>query len=133
MNLPPPDGRARRVLCVDDNRDAADSLALLCRVWGYQTSAAYDGPAALALYREHRPGVVLLDLGLPGMDGFEVARQIRGEFPGDRAYLVAVTGYGREEDRARCAEAGFDRHLLKPEDPPHFQALLAEAFGLVPT
>src|SRR4051794_34355488 len=106
-------GRARRVLVVDDNRDAADSLALLCQMWGYEVFTSYDGPSALDLYRRHRPCVILLDIGMPGMDGCEVTRRLRREFPGGGAVVVAVSGFGREEDRRRCTEAGVDRHMIK--------------------
>ena len=102
---------------MDDNRDAADSLALVLRLDGHQVTVAYDGPAALAVARAVRPDVVLLDLGMPGMDGYEVCRQLRRlpELAGAR--VVAVTGWGQEADRRRSAEAGFDRHLVKPADP----------------
>ena len=117
------------VLVVDDNRDAADSLAILAGLWGYGVCVAYDGHAALDLYRQHRPRLLLLDLGLPGVDGFEVARRIRTEFAGDRAVIVAVTGYGREQDRQRCTEAGMDHFLLKPVDYVELRGLLQRALG----
>jgi CheY-like chemotaxis protein len=103
-----------RILVVDDNVDGADSLAVLLRLSGHEVSLAHDGPAALDLARAFRPEIVLLDIGLPGMDGFEVARRLRGNEPTRDAILVAVTGYGRDEDRARSQEAGFDYHLVKP-------------------
>src|SRR5262245_3781424 len=107
-----------RVLVVDDTRDAADTLALLVRIWGHQPLVAYDGPTALDLARTQAPDVALLDIGLPGgMDGYEVARRIR-RLPGlDKVVLVAVTGYGREEDITRCQAAGIDHHFVKPVDP----------------
>jgi len=126
--------RVLRVLLVDDNTDAAESLAMLLRLWGHAVSVTHDGPSALKIARDHRPEVVLLDLGLPGMDGYEVARQLRrpGQVgrPGGPA-LWALTGYGQEEDRRRCQEAGFDRHLLKPMDPEALELLLAQSEWLV--
>jgi len=111
---------ACRVLVVDDNRDNADGLALLVNLWGHRACVAYDGPGALRLAEEHRPEVVFLDLGLPGMSGYEVARRLRQE----AALLVAVTGCGPEQDGGRCQEAGFDLHLTKPVDPADLQPLL---------
>ena len=106
----------RRILIVDDNRDAADSLALLLRLSRHEVWTAYDGGAALSLAAEHAPEVVLLDIGLPGMDGYEVARRLR-ELPQTReSLLVALTGYGQAEDRERSNAAGFDDHLVKPVD-----------------
>jgi PAS domain S-box-containing protein len=105
----------RRILVVDDNVDAADSMGrLLSRIWGQDVRVAYDGPAALEVARSFRPEVVLLDLGLPGMDGCEVARQLRGEPGLADALLVAVTGWGQESDREMSRAAGFDLHLVKP-------------------
>ena len=101
---------------MDDNRDAADSLALLLRLSRHEVWTAYDGGAALSLAAEHAPEVVLLDIGLPGMDGYEVARRLR-ELPQTReSLLVALTGYGQAEDRERSNAAGFDDHLVKPVD-----------------
>jgi CheY-like chemotaxis protein len=105
-----------RVLVVDDNRDCADSLALLLELWGYAPAVAYDGPSALALASADPPAAALLDIAMPGMDGCEVARRLRA-MPGTaRALLVAVTGRGREEDVRRCYEAGIDLHFVKPYD-----------------
>jgi CheY-like chemotaxis protein len=112
------------VLVVDDCRDAADSLALLLKWWGFQTVVAYDGPSALAAALALPPVVVLLDLGLPGMDGYEVARRLRGRPGMGEALLVALTGYGQEEDVRRCHEAGCDLHLLKPCDPQELRRVL---------
>src|SRR5437868_8848102 len=125
MSNPRPAGETPRVLVVDDDRDAADALALLLGLWGYQTLTAYDGPSALALYREHRPQVVLLNTAMPGMDGCEVARRLRRDHPSDGALIVALSGYGREEDRRRCAEAGAGCHGTKPADPDELRRLLA--------
>ncbi len=106
--------------------DAADSLALLLRLQGHEVRMAHDGPAALQIAAASRPDLVFLDIGMPGMDGYEVARRLRGE-PGLRSVvLVALTGWGQGEDRRRSREAGFDHHLVKPVDPHALQRLLAE-------
>jgi CheY-like chemotaxis protein/two-component sensor histidine kinase len=116
-----------RVLVVDDNADAATSMALLLRAAGHVTEAAHDGPAAVAAAERFRPDVVLLDIGLPGMDGYEVARRLRAAGDGRRPLLVAVTGYGGDVVRRRATEAGFDHHLVKPVDPEAVQALFRAA------
>ena len=104
------------VLVVDDNMDAAISLATLLRLSGHSVSLAHDGPAALRLAATDPPDAVLLDLGLPGIDGYEVARRMR-EMPGlEHTRLVALTGYGQEEDKRASWAAGFDAHLVKPVD-----------------
>jgi PAS domain S-box-containing protein len=119
-------GPSRRVLVVDDNIDAAESMALLLRLSGHEVRVVYDGPSALAEARAHRPEVVLLDIGLPrGMDGYEVARRLRRECGLADVLLVAVTGYGQEEDRRRALEAGFDEHLTKPVDLDRLRQLVA--------
>jgi CheY-like chemotaxis protein len=114
----------RRILVVDDNRDAAESMSMLISVWGHETRSAHEGPSALALASEFQPELVLLDIGLPGMDGYEVARRLQ-EMPGLRnTVLIAMTGYGQEEDRLRSKAAGFARHLVKPADPMKLRALI---------
>jgi CheY-like chemotaxis protein len=115
-----------RVLVVDDNKDAADSLTLLLGISGHEARAAYAGPQALALARELSPDVILLDLGMPGMDGYEVAREIRREPALRGITLIALTGWGQEEDRKRSAEAGFDRHMTKPVALDAVQRVFAE-------
>ena len=115
---------ALRVLVVDDNRDAAVSLAMLVEVWGHTVHTACDGPGALAEARIFRPNVVLLDIGLPGMDGYEVARRLRGPDCSANVLLVAVTGYGQDEDRRRSQEAGFALHLVKPVEPGLLREIL---------
>jgi CheY-like chemotaxis protein len=114
----------RRVLVVDDNRDSADSMKLLLQLWGHDAHCVYGGEEALAAAAEVAPQIVLLDIGLPGMSGYELVGRLR-EVPGARdAVFVAVTGYSRPEDRARTAAAGFDHHLVKPVDPGALEALM---------
>jgi CheY-like chemotaxis protein len=104
----------RRVLIVDDNEDSANSLAMILKLGGHETASVYTAVDALQHAATFKPDVVLLDIGLPGMDGYEVAQKMR-ELPGLRDIrLVAVTGYGRSDDRMRAREAGFDDHLTKP-------------------
>jgi two-component system CheB/CheR fusion protein len=119
----------RRVLVVEDNPDAAESLALLLRAAGHEVRVAADGPAALEAAAAFRPQVVLLDIGLPKMDGYEVARRLRRGAGRDGLLLVALSGYGQEEDRRRSRAAGFDAHLVKPADLDALQELLAELPG----
>ncbi|MGQ0752840.1 MAG: ATP-binding protein [Betaproteobacteria bacterium] len=114
-----------RILVVDDNRDAADSLGMLLQCLGADVRVAHDGAEALNAVAAYQPAVVLLDIGMPGMDGYEVARRIRKDFPERRTPLVALTGWGQEEDRRRARDAGFDHHLIKPADMKTLQALLA--------
>lgn len=109
-----PNGHPRRVLIVEDNRDGADSLRLLLELMGHDVRVALNGSAGIQVAAEFRPEVVLCDLGLPGMNGFAVAAALRGEPATAGARLIAVSGYGQEEDRRRCQEAGFDLHLTKP-------------------
>jgi len=105
---------ARRILVVDDNADAAAMLDMLLRSLGHATRVAHDGSAALKVAQEFRPDIVLLDIGMPGLDGYEVARRLRGLMPNRRLRIVAVTGWGQDADRQRSREAGFDLHLVKP-------------------
>jgi PAS domain S-box-containing protein len=115
----------RRVLVVDDNADAADSLAVLLRLLGHDVRVTHDGPRALAAAADGWPELVLLDIGMPGMDGYEVARRLRADPATAGAVLAALTGWGQEEDRRRSKEAGFDHHLVKPADLDMLQRLLA--------
>jgi CheY-like chemotaxis protein len=117
----------RRILVVDDNHDAAASLSLLLELDGHTIVAAHDGPSAFAAADAHRPDVVLLDIGLPGMSGYDVARGIRQQAWGRDMVLVALTGWGQEGDRSRTRAAGFDAHLVKPVD----YAELTEVLGAV--
>ncbi len=114
--LPTSTPAARRILVVDDNVDAAESMAMLQGLQGHSARAAHSGPEAIAAAAEFLPDVVLLDIGLPGMDGYEVARQLRANPLHAGIFLVAITGYGRETDRALSKSAGFDQHLVKPAD-----------------
>ena len=119
----------RRVLVVDDNIDAAESAAALLAIWGHEVRIVHDGSAALAATADFRPDAVLLDIGLPGKNGYQVARELR-DLPGSNVRLLAaMTGYGQEEDRRRSAEAGFDVHLTKPLDLEQLQILLDELPG----
>ncbi len=113
-----------RILVVDDNRDTADSTARLLALWGFDPAVAYDGLSALKAALCHPPDVILLDLRLPGMDGWELALQIRAEPALDGVRLIAITGFGRETDRHRSDAARIDQHLLKPVDPLLLQELL---------
>jgi PAS domain S-box-containing protein len=121
---PPQSPAPRRVLVVEDNRDAADSLALLLRLNRHDVSVVADGPGALAVAPAFRPDVVICDIGLPGMDGYEVARRLRA-LPGlNGLRLAALTGYGQDSDRRRAADAGFDHHFTKPVDPDELAQFL---------
>jgi CheY-like chemotaxis protein len=113
-----------RFLVVDDNREQADSLAMLLRMNGHTVRTAYDAATALTWHGAFDPDVVLLDLGLPGVDGHAVCRRLRASEGGERLVVIAVTGWGQAEDRERSAEAGFDAHLVKPVDPAELRTLL---------
>jgi CheY-like chemotaxis protein len=121
-----PVGRAQRVLVVDDNAHSVESLALIINLWGHDARVAYNGAEAIETARQYQPDVVLLDIGLPGMDGYAVARVLRDDPRVRHATLLAMTGYGRDEDRRDAIAAGFDRHLLKPLELDDLEALLAE-------
>ena len=116
--------RAHRILVLDDNVDQADSLSQLLSLWGHDVRTVHDGPAALVAAAAFRPEVVFLDIGLPGMDGYEVARRLRRDPALGRAVLIAFSGYGTDEDRRNSQEAGIDTHLVKPVDPGALRALL---------
>ncbi|HEY7308565.1 MAG TPA: ATP-binding protein [Gemmataceae bacterium] len=116
---------ALRILIVDDNRDSADSLAMLLRILGNDTRTAYDGQEGLEVAETFRPAVMLLDIGLPKLNGYEACRRIRDQSWGKNVVLIAVTGWGQEEDRRLSHEAGFDRHMVKPVDPQELMKLLA--------
>jgi CheY-like chemotaxis protein len=116
---------ALRVLVVDDNADAADSLAMLLRIMGHETRTAYGGPEALDVVREFGPDLVFLDIGMPHMNGYEVAQRLL-ESGTDPPVLAALTGWGQEADRQRARDAGFHRHLVKPAAEEQLRALLQE-------
>jgi CheY-like chemotaxis protein len=105
---------SRRILIVDDLRDSADGLAVLLGLFGHRARAAYDGRAALAIADEWRPDVAILDIAMPGMNGYELARRLRAEHPGREILLIALTGFGDDEHRRLATEAGFDHYFLKP-------------------
>jgi CheY-like chemotaxis protein len=114
----------RRILVVDDNVDAAVSVERLLKSWGHEVHTAFNGPTAINLARLIHPQIVLLDIGMPGMSGYEVAMQLRSEPTLAGILLLALTGYGQADDRRRSQEAGFDHHLTKPPDPAALAALL---------
>ena len=116
---------AQRVLIVEDDESARLGLTELVRTWGFAVAAAADGEQAIELAKRFLPQMVLLDLGLPGCDGFDVARSLRSDGTLRGAWIVALTGWGAERDRARTAAAGFDDHLTKPVDPDALEAYLA--------
>lgn len=116
---------SRRILVVDDNPATAESLTILLTMWGHRVESAASGAEALALAPVFDPQIVLLDIGLPGMEGYEVARRMREDLHLDPV-IVAMTGYGREEDRRRSREAGLRAHMVKPVEPDTLQKLLAE-------
>jgi CheY-like chemotaxis protein len=115
----------RRVLIVDDNVQAAESLSIIVGLWGHETRMAYRGIEAIEFAADFRPEAVLLDIGLPGIDGCEVARRLRATPGLHDVLLIAITGYGRDEDRERTKQAGFDRHFIKPLDLDGLERLLA--------
>jgi signal transduction histidine kinase len=118
---------AKRILIVDDNIDAAETLAMMLELLGQQTRQAHDGKAALKAAAEYRPDVIFLDIGLPGLSGHEVASRIRRDLGMEQVYLIALSGYGTEEDRRKSFYAGFDSHLVKPLDPSALPGILAAA------
>ena len=119
-------GETLRILVVDDNRDSATSLATLLNLLGHNTCAAYDGLEAVKASAKFHPEIILLDIGLPRMNGYEACRMIRQQSTGENIVIVALTGWGQEEDRRKSRSAGFDRHLVKPVDYPSLLQLLAD-------
>lgn len=124
VSAPGTPGVHRRVVIADDNRDGADSLAIVLRAYGHEVRTAYDGAAAVAVAAEFRPHVLLLDLGMPVVNGYEAARMLRATPEGHSLLLVAVTGWGQERDREQTRAAGFDAHFVKPVDPGAIQQFL---------
>ena len=116
----------RRVLVADDNKDAADALAMLLELAGHEVRVAHGGRAALSLAQTFRPDVAVLDIGMPELNGYEVAKELRREPWGSRMFLIALTGWGQDDDRQRAKDAGFDRHLTKPVDTDALEKLLSE-------
>lgn len=116
-----------RVLVVDDNVDAAETYAALIAMWGHTAACAHDGPAGLAAAEAFRPDVIVLDIGLPGLDGYEVAAALRRNPLFRTALIVAVTGHGREDDRRFATDAGIDHYFLKPVAPETLRLLIANA------
>jgi CheY-like chemotaxis protein len=119
-----PGERALRVLVVDDNQDAADSLCALLRAWGYDFRTAYDGKAGWEAALEYRPDCVVLDIAMPGLDGYALARRLRQQAGLEQTKLVALTAFSDEAHARRAQEAGFDYHLVKPADPTDVERLL---------
>jgi CheY-like chemotaxis protein len=117
---------ARRILVVDDNRDAADALARLLQLLGHHVDTAQDGLQAVARAQTFRADVILMDIGMPHLDGYEAARRIREQLGLQPLKLVALTGWSQDEHRRRSAEAGFDAHILKPVDVAALESLLTE-------
>lgn len=122
----------RKILVVDDNVDAAMTTSTLLKAWGHVVQTAFNGPMALEAVRNFRPEIVLLDIGLPGMSGYEVAQQLRADPASRGVVIAAVTGYGQESDRQRAFDAGFDYHLTKPPDPSVLETVLASPRLRVP-
>jgi len=123
-SLEPPSPAGLRVLVVDDNRDVADSTASVMRMNGCDVHVAYDGKAAIESVQRLKPDAVLLDIGLPTFDGYLVAEHIRAQPDNDGTMIVAVSGYGQEQDRARSKSVGFDYHVVKPIDPAALASLI---------
>jgi CheY-like chemotaxis protein len=122
-SLSPAASRALRVLVVNDYQDNVDSMAMLLRLYGYEVETALGGAAALKVAREQHPNVVLLDISMPGIDGYEVARQLRALFQ-NNIVIVALTAYGSDEDKKSFQNAGFDNYFTKPADPAEVERLL---------
>jgi CheY-like chemotaxis protein len=114
----------RRILVADDNVDSANSLGMLLKIIGHDVRTARDGNEALTVAADFRPDVMLLDIGMPGMDGYELARRVREQPWGKSAMLIAVTGWGQDQDRQRSRDAGFDQHLVKPVELEALEKLL---------
>jgi CheY-like chemotaxis protein len=117
----------RRVLVVDDNRDGADMLGMVLEADGFTVAIAYDGSEAVEAVQKSRPDIILMDIGMPGMDGYEAIRHIRRQSGGKDILMIALTGWGQEGAKRLVAEAGFDHHLIKPVDFHVLKNLLAHA------
>jgi len=117
--------RRFKILVVDDNHDSALSMAMMLQIMGHDTRTAHDGESAVATAETYLPEVVLLDIGLPKLNGYEVAQRIREKTWGQTMYLIAVTGWGQDEDRQRSSEVGLNLHMVKPVEPAALEKLLA--------
>ena len=128
VTAPPIDGTPQRfkILVVDDNHDSALSLAMMLSIMGHETRTAHDGESAVISAEAFLPDVVLLDIGLPKLNGYEVAQRIRENAWGKSMFLIAVTGWGQDEDRQRSSEVGLNLHMVKPVEPSVLEKLLAE-------
>ena len=115
-----------RILVVDDNHDSALSLAMMLSIMGHETRTAHDGESAVETAEKFLPEVILLDIGLPKLNGYEVAQRIREQAWGASMFLIAVTGWGQDEDRQRSSEVGLNVHMVKPVEPAALERLLAE-------
>lgn len=121
-----PGKRGFRILVVDDNQDSAMSLAMMLSIMGHETRTAHDGESAVTTAEAFLPEVVLLDIGLPKLNGYEVAQRIREQAWGATMFLIAVTGWGQDEDRQRSAEVGLNVHMVKPVEPAVLEKILAD-------
>jgi len=121
--------RACRILLVEDNVDASNTLESFLALEGHVVNAAYSGTAGLAMAIEQRYDILICDIGLPGLDGFDLIRELRHAPGGDRLFAIALSGYGHPEDRARAIDAGFDRYFVKPVDGKALLGLIAQAGG----
>jgi CheY-like chemotaxis protein len=117
--------RKLRILIAEDNQDAADSLAIILNLFGHHTQIALNGLDAVQMAHEYQPDVMLLDIGMPGLNGYEVARQLDGPLQEKKPLIIAVTGYAAREDLLRSAEAGMSLHLIKPVDPYRLRDILS--------
>ena len=128
LTAPPIDGTPNRfkILVVDDNHDSALSLAMMLSIMGHETRTAHDGESAVTTAEMFLPDVVLLDIGLPKLNGYEVAQRIRQSSWGASMFLIAVTGWGQDEDRQRSSEVGLNVHMVKPVEPSALEKLLSE-------
>jgi CheY-like chemotaxis protein len=119
-------GMQRKILIADDNVDAAESLAMLLQLEGHDVTVVHDGHEAIAAFDSVRPDVALLDIGMPGRDGYEIARHIRRSPQGRSVMLIAVTGWGQDSDKTQALQSGFNHHFTKPVEPEVLTALLAQ-------
>jgi CheY-like chemotaxis protein len=124
-----PAAAGRRVLLVDDSIETAQAMSMLLEALGHVVRTTHDGSQALAVVADFRPDIVILDIGLPGMSGFELAQALRARSETKEALLIALTGYGSDEDQQRSRDAGFDHHLVKPVQFDALEALIAQSFS----